>query len=175
MSELKIYRDLEDYVAFDGGNCPSEVYDKSDVDKLIDEKEKEIQKWKVARDECERQFQAQAEETGKYLSQVLELKNKIEKLSNTQSKDLTNNCKKEGSMTNSKYVIKLMGLHLMSGSFAMLFCLNAKLWIALIIEGSHLSSIFVSTFIGVGLFVCMVMSIFKTFYVWASRQDPFDN
>jgi hypothetical protein len=78
-------------------------------------------------------------------------------------------------MTNSKYVIKLMGLHLMSGSFAMLFCLNAKLWIALIIEGSHLSSIFVSTFIGVGLFVCMVMSIFKTFYVWASRQDPFDN
>lgn len=58
-----------------------EVCLKEDVDKVLSEKDAEIQKWKSARDGCERQFQAQVEETGKYLSQVLELKNEIKELS----------------------------------------------------------------------------------------------
>lgn len=58
-------------------NGKVEVCLKEDVDKALAEKDAEIQKWKSARDECERQFQAQVEETGKYLSQVLELKKQV--------------------------------------------------------------------------------------------------
>lgn len=59
-----------------------EYYTRTDADNVIAEKDEEIQKWKAARVECERQFQAQVEETGKYLSQVLELKNDIADLRN---------------------------------------------------------------------------------------------
>jgi hypothetical protein len=42
MGELKVYRDLEDYVAFDEKDCPPEVYDKVEVDKVIAEKDTKI-------------------------------------------------------------------------------------------------------------------------------------
>ena len=61
-------------------NGKVEVCLKDDVDKVLAEKDAEIQKWKSARNECERQFQAQVEETGKYLSQIIELKNEIAEL-----------------------------------------------------------------------------------------------
>lgn len=57
-------------------DMPYAVYLKREADKVIAEKDKEIRKWKAARDGCEQQFQAQVEETGKYLSQALELKYK---------------------------------------------------------------------------------------------------
>lgn len=78
-------------------------------------------------------------------------------------------------MSNLKYIFTLLGLHLINGIFAMMFCINAKFWIYLINEGENLLSIFTSAFIGIVFFACMMMTIFKTFYVWASRQkDPYD-
>lgn len=62
-------------------NGKVEVCLKEDVDKVIAEKDEEIRKWKSALDERDRQFQVQTEETDRYLSQVLELKNKIAELS----------------------------------------------------------------------------------------------
>lgn len=78
MSELKAF----DITLAEEGYCTGVVkyrkscYDKSEVDKVLAEKDAEIWKWKAARDGCEQQFQAQVEETGKYLSQALELKYK---------------------------------------------------------------------------------------------------
>lgn len=73
-------------------------------------------------------------------------------------------------MANLKYTIKLLGLHMMSGCLAMMFCINAKFLLDLIIEGKYLFSIFTLIFAGIAYFACMMMAIFKTFYVWASRQ-----
>lgn len=78
-------------------------------------------------------------------------------------------------MANLKYAIKLLGLLIMSGGFAMMFCLNVKFWLYFLIEGSSLFFIFAATLFGIASFACMMMAIFKTFYVWTSRQkDPGD-
>jgi hypothetical protein len=73
-------------------------------------------------------------------------------------------------MTKLKYVIKLLGLHFISGSFAMLFCLHVKIWLSFLTEGGSLSSILLTAFAGMAFFVCMMMTIFKAFYVWATNQ-----
>lgn len=64
-----------------------QVYLKKDVDKVIDEKDKEIAQWKGYRDECERQFQVKVEEVSDLLyriaekdKEIVELKQEIERL-----------------------------------------------------------------------------------------------
>ena len=44
MSELKVYEDLDDYIGYD--DTPPMMYDKSESDKVIAEKDKEIAKLK---------------------------------------------------------------------------------------------------------------------------------
>ena len=44
MSELKVYKDLDDYIGYD--DTPPMMYDKSETDKVIEAKDKEIRKLK---------------------------------------------------------------------------------------------------------------------------------
>lgn len=58
------------------GNWFTEYYLKSEVDKVLADKDAEIQKWKAAVTNANGNSKAQVEETGEYLSQVIELKHK---------------------------------------------------------------------------------------------------
>ena len=55
-------------------NGKVEVCLKEDVDRVLAEKDAEIQKWKTARDNCERQFQEKVEEISELISQLNELR-----------------------------------------------------------------------------------------------------
>ena len=55
--------------------CP--YYLKSEADKVISEMDAEIQKWKAARDECERQFQEKVDEIAVLLDKLIEEQSKV--------------------------------------------------------------------------------------------------
>lgn len=105
MSELQTRFIVDTYLDYfkSGKHDLAQIYLKSEADELIEEKNKEIAKWKDCRDECERQFQAKVEEVSDLLDRVAEKDAEIAKLRKELSHANYKRCLAMAEMCNAKY------------------------------------------------------------------------